>query len=79
MRQALRDEHLRRIPDLQALSKKLGRRKSGLQDCYRYVTCGLFRKVRKGFCISQWLRDLRHDLSSPAQTLGSWAQIPLKG
>ncbi|PNF30713.1 DNA mismatch repair protein Msh2 [Cryptotermes secundus] len=35
MRQALRDEHLRRIPDLQALSKKLGRKKAGLQDCYR--------------------------------------------
>lgn len=49
MRQALRDEHLRRIPDLQALSKKLGRKKSGLQDCYRFVTCGNFRKVTKEF------------------------------
>ena len=48
MRQALRDEHLRRIPDLQALSKKLGRKKAGLQDCYRCVTCGNFRKVTKG-------------------------------
>jgi DNA mismatch repair ATPase MutS len=45
MRQALRDEHLRRIPDLQALSKKLGRKKAGLQDCYRWVTCADVRKV----------------------------------
>jgi hypothetical protein len=79
MRQALRDEHLRRIPDLQALSKKLGRKKSGLQDCYRFVTCGHFRKVTKEFGISHWLHGLRCDLSSPTQTLGSWAPIPLKG
>ncbi|PSN55331.1 DNA mismatch repair protein Msh2 [Blattella germanica] len=35
MRQALREEHLRRIPDLQALAKRLGRKKAGLQECYR--------------------------------------------
>lgn len=35
MRQMLRDEHLRRIPDLQAIAKKLGRKKAGLHDCYR--------------------------------------------
>jgi hypothetical protein len=28
---------------------------------------------------SQWLRSgLRHELSSPAQTLGSWVRIPLE-
>jgi hypothetical protein len=27
---------------------------------------------------SQWPRGLRHELSSPEQTLGSWAQIPLE-
>jgi hypothetical protein len=27
---------------------------------------------------SQWLRGLRHEPSSPAPTLGSWARVPLK-
>jgi hypothetical protein len=27
---------------------------------------------------SQWPRGLRHELSSPAQTLGSWVWIPLE-
>jgi hypothetical protein len=27
---------------------------------------------------SQWPRGLRHELSSPAQTLGSWVRIPLE-
>jgi hypothetical protein len=27
---------------------------------------------------SQWLRGLRHELSSPAQTLGLWVRIPLE-
>jgi hypothetical protein len=26
----------------------------------------------------QWPRGLRHELSSPAQTLGSWVRIPLE-
>jgi hypothetical protein len=29
------------------------------------------------FSRSQWARGLRHKLSSPAQTLGSWFRIPL--
>jgi hypothetical protein len=29
-------------------------------------------------CRSQWPRGLRHELSSPAQTLGSWIRIPLE-
>jgi hypothetical protein len=28
--------------------------------------------------LSQWPRGLRHELSSLARTLGSWAEIPLK-
>jgi hypothetical protein len=27
---------------------------------------------------SEWLRGLRHELSSPAQTLGSWVRFPLE-
>jgi hypothetical protein len=27
---------------------------------------------------SQWPRSLRHEISSPAQTLGSWVRIPLE-
>jgi hypothetical protein len=27
---------------------------------------------------SQWPRDLKHELSSPAQTLGLWVRIPLE-
>jgi hypothetical protein len=29
-------------------------------------------------CRSQWPRGLRHELSSPVQTLGSWVRIPLE-
>ncbi len=32
----LYDEHLRKIPDFQALAKKLQRNKATLQDCYRF-------------------------------------------
>ncbi|XP_076658764.1 DNA mismatch repair protein spel1 isoform X1 [Halictus rubicundus] len=35
LRSALSDDHLRRIPDLQILSKKLSRKKANLQDCYK--------------------------------------------
>jgi hypothetical protein len=30
------------------------------------------------FCLSQWPRVLRHELSSLARTLGSWVRIPLE-
>ncbi|XP_076230523.1 DNA mismatch repair protein spel1 isoform X2 [Nomia melanderi] len=35
LRSGLSDDHLRRIPDLQILSKKLSRKKATLQDCYK--------------------------------------------
>jgi hypothetical protein len=34
------------------------------------VTCGRRR--------SQWPRDRRHEMSSPVETLGLWARIPLE-
>lgn len=37
LRQALYEEHLRKIPDFQVLSKKLQRKKASMQDCYRLV------------------------------------------
>lgn len=68
MRQALRDEHLRRIPDLQALSKKLGRKKAGLQDCYRCVTYGYLRKVAKEVQIVTSVHLLESCILSPRWT-----------
>lgn len=35
LRSLLSDDYLKRIPDLQQLAKKLARRKSALQDCYK--------------------------------------------
>ncbi|CAH2047203.1 unnamed protein product, partial [Iphiclides podalirius] len=35
LRLQLHDDHLRRVPDLQALARRLARRRAGLQDCYR--------------------------------------------
>lgn len=35
LRSVLSDDYLRRIPDLQQLAKKLARKKSALQDCYK--------------------------------------------
>ncbi|XP_014219551.1 DNA mismatch repair protein Msh2 [Copidosoma floridanum] len=39
LRTELGEEHLRRVPDLQQLAKKLGRKKAGLQECYKIYLC----------------------------------------
>ncbi|XP_063990837.1 DNA mismatch repair protein Msh2 isoform X2 [Diachasmimorpha longicaudata] len=41
LRSALSEDHLRRIPDLEQLSKKLTRKNAGLQDCYKVYICML--------------------------------------
>nr|ATL75347.1 mutS-like protein 2 [Diachasma muliebre] len=41
LRSALSEDHLRRIPDLEQLSKKLTRKNAGLQDCYKVYMCML--------------------------------------
>jgi hypothetical protein len=43
-----------------------------------FCTVGLHIERIFAFCRSQWLRVLRHELSSPARTLGSWVLISLK-
>lgn len=35
LRQALRDDHLRRVPDCQFIARKFLKKKATLQDCYR--------------------------------------------
>jgi hypothetical protein len=50
-------------------------RNSACWNCHQvYVTILFF--VSEGR--SQWPRGLRHELSSPAGTMGSWVRIPLK-
>ncbi|XP_012537376.1 DNA mismatch repair protein Msh2 [Monomorium pharaonis] len=39
LRSVLSDDYLKRIPDLQQLGKKLARKKSTLQDCYKIYLC----------------------------------------
>jgi hypothetical protein len=38
----------------------------------------LFKSPTRMFRRSQWLHGLRHELSSPAQTLGLWVRVPLE-
>jgi hypothetical protein len=40
------------------------------EACLQQAICNCYR--------SQWPRALRHELPSPARTLGSWVRIPLK-
>ena len=46
LRQSLRSNHLRRLPDLQRLSSRLQRRNASLQDCYRvYQAVGVLPEL----------------------------------
>jgi hypothetical protein len=41
------------------------------------INCpSIIRIAKRRKCRSQWPRGLRHEQSSPAQTLGSWVRIP---
>ncbi|XP_025412665.1 DNA mismatch repair protein Msh2 [Sipha flava] len=67
IRQQLYDQHLRTIPDLQALMRKIQRKKANLQDCYR-----IYQAIKK-------LPDLVETLSySSNKTLNSVITNPLK-
>ncbi|KAF0754140.1 Uncharacterized protein FWK35_00019612, partial [Aphis craccivora] len=67
IRQQLHDQHLRTIPDLQALMRKIQRKKANLQDCYR-----IYQAIQK-------LPDLVQTLSnSDNTTLNSVITTPLK-
>jgi hypothetical protein len=49
---------------------------------HAYVSRKRFSSISYGnsaLCRSQWPSGLRHEISSPAQTLGSWVWIPLEG
>jgi hypothetical protein len=39
---------------------------------------GLLKRLLIFFSRSQWKLGLRHELSSPSQTLGSWVLVPLE-
>jgi hypothetical protein len=45
-----------------------------IPSLYPNLICHKYRPIRR----SKWPRGLRHELSSPAQTLGSWVRIPLR-
>ncbi|VVC24381.1 Hypothetical protein CINCED_3A020689 [Cinara cedri] len=67
IRQQLYDQHLRTIPDLQALMRKIQRKRANLQDCYR-----IYHALQK-------LPDLVQTLSnSDDKTLKSIITTPLK-
>ncbi|XP_050523143.1 DNA mismatch repair protein Msh2 [Daktulosphaira vitifoliae] len=67
VRQQLHDQHLRLIPDLQALMRKIQRKKANLQDCYR-----IYHAVQKLPSLVETLNNSDH------KTLNSVIVMPLK-
>ncbi|XP_050443074.1 DNA mismatch repair protein Msh2 isoform X2 [Adelges cooleyi] len=67
VRQQLYDQHLRLIPDLQALMRKIQRKRASLQDCYR-----IYQAVEKLPALVETLNN------SDYKTLQSVITMPLK-
>jgi hypothetical protein len=46
---------------------------------FRLINTEVFKNTQlPQICRAQWPSGLRHELSSPSCTLGSWVRIPLK-
>lgn len=71
LRQSLYDEHLRKIPDFQVLSKKVQRKKANMQDCYR-----IFQGIAKIPSLVSTLQEYRAEGAHP--TLQAVVIEPLK-
>ncbi|KAL1131589.1 hypothetical protein AAG570_011203, partial [Ranatra chinensis] len=56
LRQSLYEEHLRKIPDFQMLSKRLQRKKASLQDCYR-IYQGVLRIPQLVECLEEYCEN----------------------
>jgi hypothetical protein len=64
---------------LSSSNKKVGHNRASSLFTF-HLRCYSSAVVLRGshICHSQWPRGLRHELSSPAQTLGSWVRIHLR-
>jgi hypothetical protein len=47
------------------------------RSMYNQWWLNLYYRITRIMCRPQWPRGLRHEMSSPAWTLGSWLRIPL--
>lgn len=70
LRQSLFEDHLRRIPDCQVLSRKLLKKRATLQDCYRGYVC-----IYK---LPNLIQDLEKHESDKRHVLDSYFIDPIK-